>query len=110
MKIVFYKTFSGRCPIEEFIEDLPREDQARFTDVYRGIVQFGFDCPRVEFKPLRGKLWEIKFKAPSGGYRVAYIVIEGDKMIWLHVFKKKTQKTPLEDLELALKRMKEIMR
>ncbi len=51
----------------------------------------------------------MKFNAPSGGYRIAYVVAESNTMIWLHVFKKTTQKTPLNDLELAEKRMKEVL-
>lgn len=64
--------------------------------------------PRVEFKQLSGKLWEIKFTSKGGKYRIAYVVVVGDKMVWLHAFKKKTQKTPKNDLEIAEKRMKEV--
>ena len=63
----------------------------------------------MQFRQLRGKLWEIKFNSPSGSYRIAYVVVDGDTMVWLHVFKKKTQKTPLDDLEIAEKRMKEVL-
>jgi phage-related protein len=65
----------------------------------------------VQFRQLRGKLWEIKFNAPSGGYRIAYVVIAGeDTMLWSHAFRKKTQKTPAGDLEIAEKRMIEVLR
>ncbi len=109
MKVSFYETSSGRSPIEKFIEDLPKADQARFIDVFEGIEKYGFGCPRIQFKPLRGKLWEIKFSAPSGGFRIAYVIIEAETMFWLHAFKKKTQKTPAGDLEIAEKRMKEVL-
>jgi phage-related protein len=36
-------------------------------------------------------------------------MIESDTMVWLHAFKKKTQKTPASDLELAEKRMREVL-
>lgn len=109
MNVAFYQTSSGRSPIEDFISELPKHDKARFTDVFEGIENYGFDCPRVQFKPLRGKLWEIKFNAPSGGFRIAYVVVDGSSMVWLHVFKKTTQKTPLRDLDIAEKRMKEVL-
>ncbi len=109
MKISFYETASGRSPIEDFIEDLPKADQARFADVFDGIEKFGLGCPRVQFRQLRGKLWEVKFNSPSGGYRIAYVVVESETMVWLHAFKKKTQKTPSSDLEIAEKRMKEVL-
>lgn len=61
------------------------------------------------FKPLRGKLWEIKFQSPDGGYRMAYVLVEQDEMVILHAFRKSTQKTPIKDLDLAEKRMKEVL-
>ena len=109
MKIALYQSKRGSSPIEDFITDLPKGDQARFADVFEGIEKYGLDCPRVQFKPLRGKLWEIKFNAPGGGYRIAYVVVTSQTMIWLHVFKKTTQKTPLNNLDLAEKRMKEVL-
>ncbi len=95
--------------MEDRIADLPKADRARFADVFEGVEKYGLGCPRVQFRQLRGKLWEIKFNSASGGYRIAYVVVETDTMVWLHAFKKKTQKTPTEDLELAEKRMKEVL-
>lgn len=109
MKVAFYETVSGRNPIESFILALPKPEQARFAEVFDGIEKYGLGCPRVQFRQLRGKLWEIKFNALSGGYRVAYVVVESDTMVWLHAFKKKTQKTSTSDLEIGEKRMKEVL-
>lgn len=109
MKVEFYRLPRGRSPVEEFIEDLPKKDQARFLDVIVGIEQYGLLCPRVEFRQLRGKLWEVKFRSAGGGFRVAYVMLSGDLMVWLHVFKKKSQKTPRGDLQLAERRMMEVL-
>lgn len=109
MHVSLYTAPSGRSPVEEFILSLPKADQARFADVYKGIKEYGLDCPRVIFKHLRGKLWEIKFSAPGGGYRICYVTIQKDSMVWLHAFKKMTQKTPAKDLNLAEQRMKETL-
>ena len=109
MKITFYQTASGRIPVKDFIESLPLADQAKFWAIYRYLQQSGLDCPNVQFRQLKGKLWEIKFSSLGGGYRIAYVLIEKDLMVWLHAFKKASQKTPQSDLELALKRMKEVL-
>ncbi len=108
-KVSFYQSNSGNSPVEKFISSLPKSDQARFADVYEGIIKNGLDCPRATFKPIKGKLWEIKFKAEGGGYRILYVIIEKNNMIWLHAFKKKTQRTPLPDLKIAEKRMKKFL-
>jgi phage-related protein len=109
MRVAFYTSSSGRSPVEDFIGSLPKVDQARFRDVFDGIQSHGLDCPRVQLRQLRGKLWEIKFSAPSGGYRIAYVVVQKDVMVWLHAFKKTTQKTPTRDLDIAERRMQEIL-
>jgi phage-related protein len=109
MVVAFYQTSFGRSPVEDFIQGLSKAERARFADVFEGVEKHGLGCPRVQFRQLRGKLWEIKFNTPSGGFRIAYVMVEGDTMVWLHAFKKKTQKTPIEDLELAEKRMKEVL-
>lgn len=40
---------------------------------------------------------------------MAYVLIKGDEVVVLHAFRKSTQKTPLRDLDLAEKRMKEVL-
>lgn len=108
MKVLFYKTASGRSPVEDFMKSLSAADQGRFKDVYEGIIEYGLECPRVIFRQLSGKLWEIKFSSEGGKYRIAYVVADKDLMIWLHAFKKTTQRTPQNDLTVAIKRMAEV--
>jgi len=109
MRIDFYTTPAGNRPVEEFILSLSVDDQALVKRIYKGIELEGTKYPYVTFKPLTGKLWEIKFKSHTGQYRIAYVIITGPKMYWLHAFKKKTRKTPPQELDLALKRMKEVL-
>lgn len=54
-------------------------------------------------------LVKVAFYETAKGYRIGYVVVEADTMVWLHAFKKKTQKTPSGDLEIAEKRMKEVL-
>ena len=109
MQVSFYELPSGRSPVEDFIEELPKADQARFAEIIVGLEQYGLSYSRAQFKPLRGKLWELKFSSPSGGYRMAYVLVSGDEMVVLHAFRKTTQKTPAMDLALAERRMKEVL-
>ena len=110
MKIDFYRTSSGRNVVDEFVKGLTPQDQGRFVDVYKGIQAQGLEFPTAQFRQLQGKLWEIKYSAPGGKYRIAYVLIEAGRMVWLHMFKKKTPKTPQNDLDLALRRAKEILK
>jgi phage-related protein len=59
-------------------------------------------------KHLRDKLWEIRLKDPNGIARVLYILAHQRRIIFLHAFIKKTQKTPKGSLEIALQRIHEL--
>lgn len=59
---------------------------------------------------LKGNFGRLSLTPPAAGYRVLYVMIERDLMIWLHAFVKKTQKTSKQDLDLARKRLKEVLR
>ena len=109
MKVLFYRTQSGRSPVREFIDNLPLSDQVRFGEVIDELLTAGLEAARLILKPIEGKLWEVKFKSVGGSYRVLYVLISKNEMVWLHAFKKKTQKTPKKEIELALSRMKEIL-
>lgn len=55
-------------------------------------------------------LWEVRSSLPS--QRIARVIFAFDagEIVLLHGFIKKTQKTPRDDIELALKRLKEMLR
>ena len=59
-------------------------------------------------RPLGGKLWEIRLSGRSGIARVIYIAADGRRLVMLHAFVKKTDKTPPHAIALAERRAKEI--
>ena len=109
MDILFYKTNSGRAPVTRFIDEQPLRDQASILAVLHEVEVEGFQAKGAIFRQLDGKLWEIKIKAPSGGYRLLYVLVHSTKMMILHAFQKKTQKTPPIELALAKKRLMEVL-
>jgi phage-related protein len=59
--------------------------------------------------PLVDKLYEIRIEQDTNIYRVVYFAYTGQRFILLHGFQKKTQKTPKQDLALALERLKSFL-
>jgi phage-related protein len=59
-------------------------------------------------KHLRGSLWEMRLKGKDGISRALYVTVVGQRVVVVRVFTKKTQKTPGREIELALKRAREI--
>ena len=60
-------------------------------------------------KHIDGKLWELRAKASEGIARGIYVTMTGRKVVVLHVFVKKSQKTPAKALDIARTRMNEVM-
>jgi len=57
---------------------------------------------------LRGSIWEMRLKGRDGISRALYVTAVGQRVVVVRVFVKKTQKTPQSEIELAVKRAKEI--
>ena len=59
------------------------------------------------WKKLRGSnLWEVRIEYAGSIYRVLAAFAKNNRVILLHAFQKKSQKTPRQDIEIALQRQK----
>jgi phage-related protein len=97
--------------VDAELDALPADMRARFVHISRMIEEFGLECvhePHV--KHLRGPLWEMRMKGRDGISRALYVTAVGRRVVVLRVFIKKTQSTPSREIELALKRAKEILK
>lgn len=59
-------------------------------------------------KHLEGALWEMRLKGRDGIARAAYVTATGRRVVVVHVFRKKTEKTPRREIELALRRARDV--
>jgi len=91
------------------IAALPADMQARFLRLAERIASAGLESlsePHV--KHLEGKLWELRLTGRDGIARALYIAAIGRRVVVVRAFVKKTQKTPRAEIELGLRRAKEI--
>jgi phage-related protein len=51
-------------------------------------------------------IWEVRSSLPHGRIARVLFCVEREYMVLLHGFMKKTQKTPKQDIDLAIRRMK----
>ena len=110
MRIVFHTSDSGRSYIEAFLRGLSHQDRATILAVFEDIRQYGLSAVGCEFRQIEGKLWEIKLRTSGGGYRFFYVVLGANLMYVLHAYKKQGQKAPKQELEIARRRLKEVLR
>jgi len=97
--------------VEREIRSLSPGLQARYLQVAEAVEDFGPQAVGMPYvRHLEGSLWEIRLKARDGIARAVYVAVRGRRIVVLHVFVKKTQKTPRRALETARRRLKEMER
>lgn len=95
--------------VKASIDALPLDIRASFQRIVELIQAHGLERVREPYvKHLEGSLWEMRMKGKSGIARACYVTAVGKRIVVVHVFVKKTQKTPRRELELALRRAKEV--
>ena len=103
----FYESPSGNQPVRDWIKGLSSEDrQIAGRDVQK--VEFGWPIGMPYCRGLGNGLWEVRSHLTDGKIGRVIFCLVHERMVLLHGFIKKTQKTPAGDIELALKRMKEV--
>src|SRR3990167_8338497 len=102
MNIIFYvKKNNNRCPVKEFIEKLEVKDRAKILACLKSIEELGFHSPRVQFRQIRGQLWEIKIRSSSSGFRIFYASFKASTLVLLHAYQKQSKKAPNKEIETA---------
>ena len=97
--------------VDAELEALPVDMLARFRYISLLIEEFGLERVREpHVKHVRGPLWEMRMKGKDGISRALYVTAVGPRVEVVRVFVKKTQKMPNREIELALKRAKEIIK
>ena len=91
------------------LEALPLDLRARLTRIIDLIEDIGLERLREPYvKHLEGKLWEMRVKGRDGIARAIYVTAHERRVIIVHVFRKKTRKTPRAALKLARSRAREL--
>lgn len=94
--------------VEQEINALPLKLRVRYAALTTRMIENGANLGTPHTEPMGDGLFELRLKSSEGIARVIYCTLVGKHIIMLHSFVKKTQKTPKHDLELAIKRMKEV--
>ena len=106
LKVVFYKTKTGREPVKEWLQNLSSIEKKKIGEDIK-TVQFGWPIGMPLIRKLEQDLWEVRSKLENKTARVIFSVID-DYMILLTGFFKKSRKTPKSEILLARKRLSNI--
>ena len=97
--------------VDRELAKLPRDLFARFLWIADLLTEQGPDTvgmPHVRSLSGTGGLWEIRMSGKDGIARAIYVKASGQRLVVVHAFQKKAQKTPKTALEIARKRAKEV--
>jgi phage-related protein len=95
---------------EAEVKTLPPDMQARFLHIAELLEQFGphqVGMPHV--RHLDGKLWEIRMRGRDGIARAIYFAASDRRLVVVRASRKKTEKTPRAEIELAQERIKGVI-
>jgi len=95
--------------VKTALDAFPLDIRASFQRITELIQSNGLERVREPYvKHLEGPLWEMRMSGRSGIARAVYVTAIGKRVVVVHVFEKKTQKSPRHEIETALKRAKEV--
>ena len=110
-EVTFYRTESGNCPIEQFLDSLTARQSAKVTWTL-GMIEDLDVVPKQYFKKLTDTddIWEIRVKVGRNSFRILSF-FDGPRLVVLnHAFSKQTRKISKSDIQLAEKRKRDYFR
>ena len=105
LNVSFFRTDVGRVPVQQWLKGLDDADRKVIGEDIR-FVQFGWPLGMPHVRKMEEHLWEIRSRLSKRRIARILFTVRDSKMILLHGFIKKSQRTPQRDLNLARNRSK----
>jgi phage-related protein len=110
-EVIFYRTANGRSPVEDFLDSLTAKQARKVTWVLQLLETLG-RVPGQYFKKLEGSdgIWEVRVDSGKDTFRLLGFMDKGSLVILTNGFAKKSQNTPVSEIELAQQRKKDYLK
>jgi len=110
-EIVFYRTDTGKCYIEDFLDTLSGKEAQKVVWVFKLIEKFE-NVPKQYFRKLSNTedIWEVRVDGRDKTYRILGFFDVNKIVVLNHAFTKKTQKTPKRNIQIAENRKRDYIR
>lgn len=90
------------------IDQLPLSIRVRYKHLTARMEIYGGNLGEPHTRAFGDGIFELRIKGTEGIGRVFYCTLVNKRIVMLHSFVKKTQKTPSAELKKAIARMKEV--
>ena len=111
-QIHFYKDKNGKEPVAEYITELAQKNDKdsriklnKIRDYIKILSEYGTKAGEPYIKHLDGEIWELR---PLRD-RILFIGWVNGSYVLLHHFMKKTQKTPVREIEKAKREIADLI-
>ena len=113
-KLIFYKDSNGYDPLAEYLNELSRKAVTskneriklkKIVEYLELLEKHGTRLGEPHVKHIEGDIWELR---PLSN-RIIFFHWKAGKMIMLHHFVKKTQRTPRREIEQAKRNQKDFL-
>lgn len=106
-KVLFFQTPRGDYPVKEFVEEQDLKIRSKIALSILLLKNQGPFLKPPYIKKLQDKLYELRISGTTP-IRIFYTIHRSEYYL-LHAFKKKSQKTPVKELKVAIDRMKKMI-
>lgn len=110
--IYFYKDRNGNEPVKEYLAELAAKKDKdsriklnKIRDYMKTLSVYGTQAGEPYIKHLDGEIWELR---PLRD-RILFVAWVNGSYVLLHQFMKKTQKTPIREIEKAKRELADIV-
>lgn len=105
LTVVFFKTDAGAEPVRKWLQSLPKSHKKTIGEDIK-TAQYGWPLGMPLVEKLEPNLWEVRIRLSDGIARVLFTV-DGELMVLLHGFLKKSQRIPLPEMGVARARLRQ---
>ncbi len=102
-EVQYYVDSKGRVPVREYIDKLNLKEKAKVFKYIDFLRQNDGKLDEPYSRHIEGKIRELRVDFHRNRHRIFYFTFVGRKIILLHVFLKKTAKTPVSEINQAKK-------
>ena len=104
--VVFFALDSEKEPVRDWLKALDKDSKRAIGEDIK-TLQFGWPIGMPLARKIDDNLWELRSKLDKGIART-FFTVHGNKLVLLHGFIKKSQKTPTKELSLAKRRLNKL--
>jgi len=104
-QVVYYISPSGKIPVKEFLDAASPKFKTKMLRILIHVQEYGLQAILPHVKKLTGtRLWETRILG-GDNVRILFVTQLGKRILLLHAFVKKTNKTPSKEIGIAIKRL-----